>query len=334
MATPKRKPRPTKQLPNFPKRRPGTVTPSPAPRPVQKHNSAPNFKRIQNCPVKRYTCISEKQALFYFNNYSKTSFNHGSECEKIGPIYQGRLFSCADGQRLVIGAGSRFVAFMRNGRYYSQDPWDFAKDVAYDPFVIAAIRSKGLVVFLKIEMALIMGIASGSGAAGFIAVTTAELGQFFAENDIKGLIKKATAIWTARKILKKTAPRLYDKIFSLRNVVKFIPQAMTELDPEDVAKFTGTLIGKLGAKAAATLIQKIGAVLLTVLIFIKTKILKQAGQVAQRTYVNLAKDVIRAFEQIQVQISEKDAQGIAKEVLANRNEIMRAVEVLQDAFGK
>lgn len=109
-------------------------------------------------------------------------------------IQRGLVVPTAEGERLVLKVSSYTIVFLLDGKFYVQDRGDFVEDIAMGADIEGARGAKGMMRLVELEMKFFMGLASVTSGVGFIAVTTAKIGEFATENDISALVRKVMAL--------------------------------------------------------------------------------------------------------------------------------------------
>ena len=77
------------------------------------------------CPEKQLTCITPQWAGIATADLKNTMYQGGRGY--VGPIKRGMVFPTVAGERVVIGASSKDVYFLLNGKFYSQSGADFQR---------------------------------------------------------------------------------------------------------------------------------------------------------------------------------------------------------------
>ena len=282
----------------------------------------------RTCDVVGLRCLRPEAIEQHVKSYQNGKFTGGHSYFGSSGIYRGMLIKRRDGDRLVLGAGSTRVIFLMNNKVYEQDGWDFVADLAGDAFADAGRASRGIVILAKIEMALIGGFVSATGAIGFVAVTMTNITKFVAESDIRGLVKKLIALWAAKQVLEKTAPTLYDRLFSLstlwaviKETGRRLPGAIADISAEDAAGLLGAIVAKLGIKATETLLKQALEVAKGLLSFIATKVVPKTGGIVVGEYAQMAENLIAAARAMGVSISTVDGETIVKEIVTNQEQV-------------
>jgi hypothetical protein len=101
------------------------------------------------------------------------------------------------------------------------------------------------------------------------------------------------------------------------------------LQPKDYAQLLGSIIGKLGLKATETALKLFISIGLGVLTFIGTKMVPAAAKVAVNEYRAMADNLIATMKTLGIDLQQRDALAIVKELHENRNQIQSILEKLR-----
>jgi hypothetical protein len=278
------------------------------------------------CPEKHLTCITPKWADIATEGLKNTFYQGGREY--VGPIKRGMVFPTVAGERVVIGATSKDVYFLLNGKFYSQSGVDFSEDAYGEAFGLAGHRARGMVILGKIQMAFIMGLASAVSGVGFVAVMGTNIVRFFVETDAVALVKRIAAIYAAYKALDAAAPTLTDKIFEwstagriLLEALKRVPGAMLEMSPEDIAKLLGGLVGKVGKQVVIEAVKSIKVAGSAILVFLITELPTKAGKVLVEDHARAAKQLAIKLRSLGIAVTDEEARQIVEEIQRNPEKI-------------
>lgn len=255
-------------------------------------------------------------------------------------VRHGRVWHLGSfGDRLILEVLDQSVIFYvvegdpgMRGKVFIQTRTGFRHDVRTSVLTEAAAGAEGMVTLAEIEAHFMLGALSAFHVSTAALVISLDALRIYAENrqKIEAMMKAVDAVLEARRILKRHAPTLWDKIVHrllfeslgvvYRNLDTFLH------DPNRLARISGAIVSGLGVAAARG---RLTALKLAVVFFAEVA----KGAVIQATVdPNLPREKSRLIMELRqngVPITEQEADRIIEEVEADAPLITRTLEKLR-----
>src|SRR5439155_25683512 len=109
------------------------------------------------------------------------------------------------------------IYYEQKGKPYYSTADDFQRDLRVYGSIEGARGARGMAYLSKLEVTFIMGALAAASGIGLGLVLGTEVGMFWDEHadDFPKWKIQVSAFLAARKILKRSAPHLYEKLYSL-----------------------------------------------------------------------------------------------------------------------
>ena len=237
------------------------------------------------------------------------------------------------------------------GKVYAQTTDGFANWVRNYGLTEPLRRSQGIALLAQYEIEFLLGVASGCGAIGWVAVTATDVGRMVVEN--RATISAVFRIWVAmaeaQQVLLARSPRFYALAYKTfwrivwkglkasvqvagKDVAQHVPDAA--VTPGVAARAAGGLAASVGMAGLAGKLAP-GKVLLQVATAVLGKIPSTAiGAVSltAKDYKQYAGQLITALKLMGASLSEHDARAVLDELVVAGPAIRPAIAKLQAAF--
>lgn len=275
----------------------------------------------------------------------------------LGFAKSGEVWVGPKGRCLILGVSTKHVVFValdgnQAGRAFLQETAAFASDLRFTPVADGARRALFAAKLVEYELQFIAGVVSVCSGVGFVAVTGSDLIRFFVQHrhQIQLWRRYISALLKVRRVLKKYAPTLWDKIVNRlllfawngakaavavggEDVLANMPEAALT-NPQVVGRGLGMIAGTLGAQL---LNARLGA--LRLILSILSKILAKtvaAGVAAVKMTINEhaaeAREIVEAIRTGGASLTVEEAQTIMQEVQSHASEVKDALAELARAF--
>lgn len=250
-------------------------------------------------------------------------------------ISVGDKFPSRAGGRLILrvrwNGQEPGVFYYENGKVYGHHALYFWKDSWMEAFQTGAHWARGGAALAMIQVELCLGIMAGAGGrVAHWALTATDVLHLAAEVDVGALIKGIPKLLEARRQMKATAPRLYDKLFS-----KFMDQLLenvgSSLAAVATAHFVGRALGRLGRHVPGQLMKTIKDIAGWAGTFIALRLVA-AASLAAKDFMALALEMkAQLAKQLNIQISDADAEAIVREMWAKKLDVLKTMQLIQGA---
>lgn len=247
-----------------------------------------------------------------------------------GPEYisVGDQFPSREGGRLIVrvryNGADPGVIYYEKGAFYGHHGLYFWKDTWMEAFQTGAHWARGGAMIAMMQVELCMGIMAGAGGkVADYGLTAISVLKMLTEVDVKELLTYIPKVISARSILKRVAPTLYDKIFSMF-IEKLLDNAAESVLASATAYLVGRGMGRLGRHKPGKLAETIKDIAGWLKAYIAIRVGSVAGAAA-KDLKTIALNIKDEFANGNIKLTEAEATKIANELTTNRAEIERAL---------
>jgi hypothetical protein len=267
----------------------------------------------------------------------------GSFYVEPGQVWPNRL-NGQEGKMTILDAGTYGIYYEQKGKAYYSTAQDFQNNLrVYGP-IEGARRAEGMVYLVKLEVTFIMGALAAASYAGLAVYLLTDAGMFWDAHakDFPRWKIQIKAFREARRILKKHAPQLYEKLYSLFKQAVY-DNFWDTISEEDIAFLVGQLVVSPGLGWLAktfeptwkVLLRALGTVLLRLGVrsfIVLAKSIPQTLAEIKVKMVPLAEALIKALKDLGVPINTAEDKSITEEMIQNAQEVLKAFQILKDAY--